>query len=127
MAARMLKWQWIQQGLEAPGAADKIRLYAAYLAKMEHALGESEWLVGARFSMADIAMAPYVNRLAALAMHGLWEGGRLPRVERWFARVRARLTFRPAFVDWMPEELTAEMRANGARSWPAIRELLGVA
>ena len=29
------KWQWIQHGLEAPGAADKIRLYDSYLHKME--------------------------------------------------------------------------------------------
>ena len=126
LAARMLKWQWIQQGLEAPGAADKIRLYDAYLNKMEHALGESEWLVGERFTMADIAMTPYVNRLAALTMHELWERGRLPRVERWFARVRARPTFRPALVGWVPKELAAEMQSNGERSWPAIRALLGV-
>jgi glutathione S-transferase len=127
LAARTLKWQWIQLGLEAPGAADKIRLYDACLEKMERALAESEWLVADRFSMADVAMAPYVNRLAALAMHGLWENGRRPNVERWFARVRTRPTFRPAFVDWVPEELAAEMRSNGERSWPAIRALLGVA
>jgi glutathione S-transferase len=125
-AARTLKWQWIQLGLEAPGAAEKIRLYDSYLHKMEQALGGSDWLVGARFSMADIALAPYVNRLAALAMERLWERGRLPRVADWFARVRARPTFRPAFVDWLPAELADEMRANGERSWPAVRSLLGV-
>jgi len=89
-AARTLKWQWIQQGLDAPGAADKIRLYDAYLHKMERALAGSDWLVGERLTMADVAMAPYVNRLAALAMEQLWERGRLPRVEGWFERVRAR-------------------------------------
>jgi glutathione S-transferase len=126
MAARLQKWQWIQQGLEAPGAADKIRLYDAYLHKMERAIAESGWLVGAQFSMADIAMAPYVNRLAALAMHGLWKHGRLPRVEHWFERVRARPAFWPAFVEWLPAELAEEMRANGEKSWPAIAELLKV-
>jgi glutathione S-transferase len=126
MAARLAKWQWIQQGLEAPGAADKIRLYDAYLRKMEAALAESEWLVGARFSMADIAMAPYLYRLASLAMEGLWRNGRLPRVERWFERVRARPTFRPAFVEWLPAELAAEMRANGETSWPAVAALIGI-
>ena len=90
MAARAQKWQWIQHGLEAPGAAEKIRLYDAYLHKMERALASSEWLVGERFSMADIAMAPYLNRLAALSMEGIWRSGRLPRVERWFERVSAR-------------------------------------
>jgi glutathione S-transferase len=127
IAARRLKWQWIQQGLEAPGAADKIKLYEAYLQKMEHALQESDWLVGAQFSMADIAMAPYVNRLAALSLAGLWEHGRLPRVARWFENVCARPTFAPAFVDWLPAELAAEMRANGRASWPAVAALLGIA
>jgi glutathione S-transferase len=125
-AARAQKWQWIELGLEAPGAADKIRLYDAYLHKMEHALGESPWLVGEGFSMADVAMAPYLNRLAALSMAGLWRNGRLPRVERWFERVRSRPTFAPAFVEWLPAELEREMRANGERSWPAVAALLRI-
>jgi glutathione S-transferase len=125
-AARLLKWQWIQLGLDAPGAADKIRLYEAYLQQMERSLSRSGWLAGERFTMADIAMAPYLNRLAALAMEGLWENGRLPRVADWFARVRARPTFEPAFLSWLPADLAREMRANGERSWPQIRNLLGV-
>jgi glutathione S-transferase len=124
VAARTLKWQWIQQGLAAPGAADQIRLYDAYLTKMEQALTRDEWLVGDAFSMADVAMAPYVNRLAALGMHALWQGGRRPHVERWFERIRARPTFGPAFVQWLPEPLAAEMRANGERSWPEVAALL---
>lgn len=122
--ARALKWQWIQQGLAAPGAADKIRLYAEYLRRMERALQESDWLVGDRFTMADVAIAPYVNRLAALAMEGLWRDGQLPRVTDWFERIRARPAFEPAFVAWMPAALSVEMRENGAKSWPDIKALL---
>ena len=125
-SARQLKWQWLTQGIEAPGASDKVRLYDAYLRKMEEALAGGDWLVGEAFSMADIAMAPYVNRCAALAMEGLWTGGRLPRVEAWFARVKARPTFAPAFEQWLPDALRDEMRGNGEKSWPAIRALLGV-
>jgi len=125
-AARALKWQWIQHGLEAPGAADKIRLYDAYLHKMDDALRDQPWLAGAIFSMADIAMAPYVNRLAALAMDGVWAGGRLPRVEAWFERLRARPSFHSGLVQWMPVELGAEMRGNGEKSWPEIRRILGI-
>jgi glutathione S-transferase len=76
--------------------------------------------------MADIALAPYLYRLASLAMEGLWRNGRLPRVERWFERVRARPAFHPAFVEWLPKELAAEMRANGATSWPAVAALIGI-
>jgi glutathione S-transferase len=91
---------------------------------MEAALVGNAWLVGEQFTMADIAMAPYVNRIAALSMHGLWEDGRLPRVQDWFRRLQQRPTFHPAFVRWMPEALATEMRENGARSWPEVRGLL---
>ena len=125
-AARTLKWQWIQQGLAAPGAADKIGLYDDYLHRMEAALEGRAWLTGGAFSMADIAMAPYLNRLAALALEPMWTGGRLPRVEAWFERVRERPAFHPGFVEWMPSDLADEMRANGERSWPEIKALLGI-
>jgi len=125
-AARTLKWQYIQEGLAAPGAADKIRLYDAYLHKMEQALEGRNWLAGRDFSMADIALAPYVNRLATLAMMGLWAEGRLPRVEDWFARVRARPGFHAGFTEWMPKALADEMQANGEQSWPHIRKLIGI-
>jgi glutathione S-transferase len=124
LQARQLKWEWIQKGLRAPGAAEKIRLYDTFLHRMDAALADSPWLVGEWFSIADIAMAPYVNRMAALAMDGMWSGGRLPNVERWFRDVRARPTFHPAFVRWMPEDLSREMHENGTRSWSEIRELL---
>jgi ganglioside-induced differentiation-associated protein 1 len=126
IAARKQKWEWIQRGIDAPGALDKIRLYDAYLHKMEQALRESPWLVEDQFSMADIAMTPYVNRMAALSMQEMWTHGRLPRVQEWFERVRARPTFDPAFVRWMPQSLATEMRQNGEQSWPKIREVLEI-
>lgn len=126
-AARELKWQWIQHGLAAPGAADRLKLYDAYLRKLEAALGDARWLVADRFSMADIALAPYLYRLVALSMEGLFRGGRLPRVERWFDRLRERPAFRSAVEAWMPAEVAAEMRANGRRAWPEIAALVGAA
>ena len=125
-AARTLKWQWLQHGLAAPGAADKIRLYDGYLHKMDAALQNADWLVGNALSMADIAMAPYVNRVAVLSMDGLWRNGRLPRVERWFDQIRSRATFAPAFIEWMPADLTEAMRENGRRSWPEIKAMLAI-
>ena len=124
--ARALKWQWVQHGLEAPGAADNFHLYDSYLQKIEHVLGVQSRLVGGNFSMADIAMAPYVNRLDALSMAGLWRGGRLPKVEAWFDRLRARSSFVSALEEWRPAELVAEMRENGVRSWPAIARIVGL-
>jgi glutathione S-transferase len=124
-AARERKWAYIQHGLEAPGFADQLEIYAGYLEKMERELGGRDWLVGDAVSMADIAMAPYLFRLEALAMDGLWRDGRLPGVDDWYARIRARPAFAPAFERWFPEDLAAEMLANGRRAWPGIATMLG--
>ena len=123
-STRERKWRWIHEGLAAPGAADQVRLYVAYLGKMEQALAGNEWLVGDSFTLADAAMAPYLNRLSALAMDPLWQGGTLPNVARWFDAVRARPSFAPAFQRWMPESLASEMHANGQKSWPEIERML---
>ena len=56
---------------------------------MEQALTGRAWLCGDAFSIADIALTPYVNRLAMLGMEGMWQNGRRPRVEEWFATSRA--------------------------------------
>lgn len=114
-------------GFDAPGAADKVRLYDTYLRKMEDALsGGNDWLVGKKFSIADIAITPYVNRLAMMAMRGMWEGGRLPNVEKWFARIEARPNFKKCLIDWVPEDLTNDLRENGAKSWPEVAKILEI-
>lgn len=123
-AAREMKWQWLQDGLSAPGAADKIKLYLSYLDKMEKVLTHSPWLAGEHFTLADVAMAPYLNRLAALAMNEVWENGRLPHVANWFSRVQVRPAFQTAIRDWVPAVLRDEMYANGMQTWPQIQSML---
>lgn len=125
--ARKLKWQWIAHGLEAPGAADRIRLYDRYLRKMDDTLGTRAWLAGDAFSIADIALTPYVNRLAMLGMRDMWRNGRLPAVDDWFSRIQARPRFKQALIDWIPETLRNDLIANGTRSWPEVQLILQAA
>lgn len=116
----------IRHGFDAPGAVEKVRLYDNYLKKMEDALEGNDWLVGNKFSIADIALTPYVNRLAMMSMRGMWEGGRLPNVERWFAAIEAHEHFKSCFIDWVPEDLTNDLRDNGAMSWPEVAKILDI-
>lgn len=118
---------YVERGLEAPGAADRIRLYDQYLKKMDDALEDGDWLVGNQFSIADISLTPYVNRLAAMGMAGMWEGGRMPRVTDWFRRIQARPAFKPALVDWVPAELADDMMNNGRKSWREVARMLAIA
>ena len=93
---------------------------------MEEALEGQDWLVGNRFSVADISLTPYVTRLAMMSMRGLWEGGRLPNVTRWFAAIDANPNFKACFIDWVPEDLTNDLRENGAQSWPEVARILDI-
>ena len=113
-------------GFAAPGAVESIKCYDKYLCRMEDALRKSDWLVGTQFSIADVAMAPYVNRLAMMSMESIWEGGRLPLVAAWFERIKERPTFRSSLLDWVPEELTRDLRENGAKSWPEVAKILEI-
>jgi glutathione S-transferase len=124
---RARKRALVEHGFAAPGAAEKIKLYDDYLHKMEHALAGSEWLAGNAFGIADVSITPYVNRLAMLQLEKMWEGGRLPKVANWWQRIQARPTFTPSLLDWIPDELAADLRQNGAKSWPDVACILAIA
>ncbi len=126
-AARTLKWQWIQLGLEAPGAADKIRLYDAYLRKMEQALARIRMarrraLLDGRHrddavrEPARRARDARVSGSAAVYRASSAGSSACARGRRFGPRSSSgcRLSSRRRCVQ------------NGERSWPAIRALLGV-
>ena len=92
-------------------------------AEMEEALAHSRWLAGESFSLADISLTPYVNRLHMLGMSELWKGKR-PRVDEWFTRIQARPTFQPCFPDQCPPDLAADLNRFGSQSWPEVKQLL---
>jgi glutathione S-transferase len=98
-------------------------MYDSYLQKMDAALRAHEWLAGDAFSLADISLAPYVNRLDMLGMADMWAGSR-PGLASWFERIKARPTFKPCFLDYCPPDLTSDLRTYGSASWPEVRDLL---
>ncbi len=113
----------VEQGFDAAGVEVKVKLYDDYLSKMETALQDRDWLAGDSFSLADIALTPYVNRLDMLSMSGLWESTR-PRVADWFTRIKARPAFKPSFLDWCPEKLTNDLKTYGAQSRADVERIL---
>jgi len=122
------KRAFVEQGFDAPGAHEMIRLYDTYMRKADEDLAAGgPWLAGETFSAADISLIPYVNRLDMLGLAGLWEGGRLPRLDDWWRRAKARPSFKPQILDWIPEGLTNDLRTYGPRSWPEVRRIVGIA
>ncbi len=110
-------------GFEAPGIAKAFKLYDKTLDRMQADLEQSEWLAGDTFSLADIGLTPYVNRLDMLGMSSLWEGTR-PRVAEWFEAIKARPTFKPSFLDWCSEDLTNDLKNYGSQSLDGVHRVI---
>ena len=119
------KQEIVRQGFDAPGIDETIQLYYNYLSKMDETLARHEWLAGDTFSLADVGLAPYVNRLDMLSMSGMWED-RLPGVERWFDAIKARPRFQEVFIDWCPQKLTDDLKSFGEQSWPEVKKIIGL-
>ena len=124
-AARTLKWQWIQQGIDAPGAAPRsdstMRTCTRWSTRCATRNGSSA--IDSRWPTSRWRRTSTESPLSRCTASG---PRRLSCVERWFERVRDRPTFAPAFVEWLPQALAAEMRSNGERSWPEIKALLDI-
>jgi glutathione S-transferase len=73
------------------------------LDRMEAMLGESAWLVGGRYGIADIAVVPFVKRIEEEIAPDEMRAGKHPRVAAWWRAIQARRAFARAnigpFVD----------------------------
>jgi len=65
-------------------------------ARMNQALGDGPWLLGQQYSLADIIVAPLIDRMADLGFSDFWEG-EFPGVTDWYARIQARPAFKKTF------------------------------
>ncbi len=93
-AERREAWKRIaRQPYTTEEKAEALDKLLALLDRMEAMLQGGEWLVGDRYSLADIAAVPFVARIAELAPDAL-SNARCPRVVGWWARIQQR----PAFV-----------------------------
>ena len=79
---------------DTAAVAEATSKLAAALDRLEAALADEAWLAGPAVSLADIAIAPMMDRLEYLAMAGLWDGR--PGVRDWIVRLKARPSFAKA-------------------------------
>jgi len=81
----------VTRGFSEDELGTELARLARTLERMQAALEKSDWLVGEMYTLADVDMAPFVHRLAALGETAMIEAR--PRVADWYARIRARPAF----------------------------------
>jgi glutathione S-transferase len=65
-------------------------------ARMNAALERGPWLLGTQYTLADIIVAPLIDRMSDLGMSSIWEAS-FPRVTDWYERMKARPAFQQTF------------------------------
>jgi len=66
------------------------------LDKMEETLGRAAWLAGREYSLGDIAMAPFINRIEVLKRPEMVGAARRPKLAEWWQRIQARPAYQQA-------------------------------
>jgi glutathione S-transferase len=74
------------------------------LDQLEQTLSREPWITGAHYSLADIAMAPFINRIEVLKRPEMVGASQHPRVAEWWQRIQQRPAFKEAFSVANPDK-----------------------
>jgi glutathione S-transferase len=75
------------------------RKLTAMLDRMEASLAAHAWLVGDRYSLADIAVVPFVKRMDEEIIPDEMSEKKHPRVHAWWRKLQARPAFKEARIE----------------------------
>src|SRR5262245_43043558 len=106
-------------GLDSKFAREALEHHGKLLKLIDETGGG--WLAGADFSLADIAVVPYVLRLDLLRMARLWDAH--PGVAAWYKRVLARPSVKTEILDRMTLEDQAPFKEL-QDPWPKVAAIL---
>lgn len=121
--AAVMRRNRLENGIEDAAAQAALPVFDELFMDMETALAGHSWLTGDSFSLAEVGVIPFVNRLDMLQLSGMWTES-YPHVTDWWERVKARSTFKQAMFKYVPPTIGKLMIEKGNEAWPRVNELL---
>ena len=73
---------------DAAAVAKAVERFSYFIRRIEDAAARDAWLAGSTLSLADVAMAPFAERLVHMRLAHLWDGH--PHARAWMTRILAR-------------------------------------
>ena len=107
-------------GLDSRYVKDAVGHHEKLLEMMDGALEHGDYLAGS-FSLADAAVIPYILRLDLLKLKNLWQ--KLPRIEAWYERMRARPSVKKELLERMTPQDKAPFEKLEPDPGPMVREI----
>ncbi len=107
-------------GVDSPLLPGAVRRFKKLFHDIDDAVADAPWLAGETYSLADISLVVYANRLESFQMAPLWDN--LPRFKDWYARNRERPSYTEAIIDW--GDTTSQKRIElGTQALPKVKQL----
>jgi glutathione S-transferase len=115
----------VARGLDSRFVVDALAHHEKLLGWMVESLKTGPYLAGDAYSLADVAVTPYILRLELVNLAKMWE--RRPGVAQWWDRVRKRSATEAAVFKRMTAADAAPFKNLRPDPWPKVRELLATA
>lgn len=112
----------VESGLDAPKVPESLRLYDKVLSQMSRQLDATPWLAGEEYSLADVALLPYVCRLEALSFSWLWDGERAS-IGRWLDLCKRRRNY-SGIANYLDPDYLELLDRSGREACARVRALL---
>ncbi len=107
-------------GFKDPDAQAGLIVHAKLLKEMHATLGDGRpWLIGDSITLADVGLAPYVNRLYVSGLAPMWDDK--STIGDWFRRIKALPAFGESFSSFTPRYGNEPV---GEGVWPEVRPVL---
>lgn len=112
-----------EHGYADPDAQWGLFVHAKLLKEMQATLADGRpWLVGDKISLADVGLAPYVNRLHVSGLAPMWADK--PAIASWFQRIKALPAYDESFTKYTPRYGNEPV---GEGVWPQVKPILATA
>jgi glutathione S-transferase len=115
----------VVHGLDSHFVGEALEWHEKLLTWMEEAMQAGPHLAGAAYSLADVAVVPYILRLELLHLERMWD--KRPGVAGWWDRIRQRSSTQQAIFARMTDADWAPFRAPAPDPWPKARVHLELA
>ena len=114
----------LRHGLDSVHVALALQRMRQFFGDLDEALSVGPWILGNQYSLADVALVPYVTRISDLNILGVAAG--CGNALSWFERCRERPSYADAVTRWEDATQLALMRQGGEEYWPKVRDILSL-
>jgi glutathione S-transferase len=124
-STRVWRRNVLDLGLKAPEVKEAIVRYREFFNLLESDLaGPHSWLCGGAFSLADIAVLPYVMRAEHVGLGDLMTFEEYPNTRSWYLRMLTRPSMQSAFVRYFDGDTQELVMDLVVAAQPKIYELI---